>query len=183
MEGFDKRVDCSKHLAVALQLEQDSVIEKGLLNAFTDACDEDRGEEPPRFAMRLGRWVVRNEDLDLFGTIKDGLLALASSHYAFANLTVSGITSVALAVYKLLRNAYRSGATVSSTQAELLAILKNKGPCSAEQIAGAGSFGGKVWTEQQVRAELTVLTKVATRNDIVAFVGEDANGRWSLRGV
>lgn len=183
MKEFAKREDCVSHLASALELGRDSPWQGELIDAFADACRVDAREERPSFDFRLARWVIRDEDLNLFGAVKDGMTALASVQYVFADLTASGITSVGLAVCMLLRNAYRKGATVSSTQAALLAILKDRGPSSASEIASAGSSAGNAWTEQQVRAELTALTKVATKNDTVAFVAEDANGKWSLRGV
>jgi hypothetical protein len=185
MKEFDELENFYIFLVVSLRLaESDPHIGRALLEAFSFAChEEDRGEERSGLDLRLGRWVVRDDDLDLFGTIKNGLIALASSQYAFADLTISGLTSTVLALLNLLRNAHRRGAAVSPAQVELLAILKDRGPCSVSDLATARNSIADARAEQQVREELVTLTRVTTRNDVVAFVAEDATGRWSVRGL
>src|SRR5207302_1335443 len=88
--------------------------------AFTLAAAEGSAD-PLRLELIIGNWVIRDDDLEVFAIIKDAILSLAGAQFVFGNLSAAGLTTIALSIVRLLRNAYAKGAKISPEQAEILA--------------------------------------------------------------
>jgi hypothetical protein len=186
-QEFDSRADCVTYLREALGSPSlNEKAEAAVFEKLTDACEVPaEAEAAPQspFEMRLGRWVVRDEDLKLFGAVKDSVVALASANYLLGDLTAAGAASLAFAMLQLFRNAYRFGARVSRPQSRFLAVLKRAGrPLSVGELLQALGPNDPSWNEAVVRQELAALQQVPTRNGAVAFVQSTADSRWLPAG-
>lgn len=102
---------------VVLQLIKQSMVADGegskfdplLLDGFADLC-EDPAANPASQGLELlhGRWVVRDDDLELFKVTRDAVMTLASTTVVTHSLSAATIASLAFGVAALMRNARRS---------------------------------------------------------------------------
>jgi len=186
-QQFNSRSRCGRRLSELLQLDPHDATSAVILEGLTDFCEESGGPTLTR-EIRLGRWVVRDEDLDLLAAIKDALLALATVKFAFLDLTAAGFTAIALAMAKLLRNAYLKGATVTSEQVLILSALQAANrPMPFKDLLAivneAGAEPGPEWNDQQLRCQLERLLEVPTRSGSVKLVAQYSGDMWGSAGV
>lgn len=116
MRAFDSRSACREYLRQELELQGPENVTEGLLAGLVRACEApESGSEPPgqELPVILGRWVIRDEDLALFASLKDATLSLAAVQYVFQDLNAAGLAALFFAVAQLCLNAYRTGALVS----------------------------------------------------------------------
>lgn len=150
-------------------------------------CEETPDQRPPvGFGYRHKCWVIRNEDIDVFGSVKDAIITLAGVQFAFTNLGLAGITALTLAVTRLLQNAHNKGATLEPEQAVVVVALGTaKSPILFSNLMHTMSpqTGLFKWNELELRRVLKSLKTVPALNGSVAFVEEYPDDKWGLKGV
>jgi len=186
-EEFQDRKACRTWLQQLLAIGGDADdITQGVLDGLVDSCEEETA--PPSssgFAVRIRRWVIRDEDLKLFAAIKDAIGPLAAAGFVLDSLPLAGIIAIVFALVQLLRNAYRTGAVVSVPQMQILTVLEHtKRPQTVDEIlAQLPQCKDTPWDHEGVLKELQALKEVFTKNGKVAFVDVKSDGRWFLSGV
>lgn len=186
MKEFNSRIGCATELQQQLDLSADSPLQEAMLNTFSEACYEEQEASPFEFGARLGHWVIRDDDLELFKAIKDTIVTLAGAGFVLGSLPMAGIVALILGLVELLRNVYRSGARLPESQLSILAVLKEaKQPVSINYLLDKlpSNLNGKEWDESLLRRELADLKQVHTANGFVAFVDSNEADLWILAGV
>jgi len=137
--------------------------------------------------MRLGRWVIRDEDLKLFGAIRDSLVALAAVGFAFKDLPVATLVSVGLATSTVLLGVWRNiGRVKPDALVVLLALQHLGGSATIDEIHEAINPKPPTrekWSRVTIRAHLEQLGTVPTRADVIAVVKPLADGHWVVVGI
>lgn len=183
---FDNEEDCRSCLQQALALVGRTPHESDLLEVYTTCCYEAPPETGQKgFQLLVGSWVIRDDDLKVFDVIKNAIVALAAANFVFASMTAAGVTGIVAAVVQLLKEAYRSGAMITPSQAKVLVALK-----SAGRPLDVGSLLSLLprdqegdWNEDRIRAELSELASVHTRKGFAALVECNTKGHWTVKGV
>jgi hypothetical protein len=180
---FKKRQDCVAWLRANFGLDSASPVAEGALAGFADAC-EDTSRLGGVFEAQLGRWVIRDEDLKLFATVRDVITPMAAAGYVLSSLPAAGVTGVVLAVIDLLRKARRFGAWLTPPYAEIVAVLRaHSEPLTPVEILRELPHASPPWTEQMVGEALAGLREIATKNGPVVLVQQTHDGKWCLSGV
>src|ERR1700722_15649877 len=122
------RAACEAEIRRALLLESATTnLQEEFLAAVVDACEEEAEEEGDtkrRLELRIGRWVILDNDLDLFKVTRDAVLALAPAHFLFSGMGEAGVASLIYSLLQVARNMYRGGALLTAEQIQLLLMLK-----------------------------------------------------------
>jgi hypothetical protein len=164
-----------------------TTIEQLLISEFCDLCEESSSDPAGNvLEIRIARWVVRDDDLELFKVIRDAAVTLASTNYVLSSMSTAAVVSLALGVATLIRNVLRSTATLSTDEVVVMVVLSKIGhPATVDEILSAlrTRESKSSWTNKRVKMVLKGLEKVVTRKDIVPLVKADARGAWSLVGV
>src|SRR5579862_8509145 len=113
----DKQEFAQRLRDLGLLKADDAVLDDGLLEGFARASEIPPEGPPVGFAMRFGRWAIRKDDLDIFGTVRDATVTLASAKFVVGNLSASGVAALAFGLVKLLRNIRAKGIALSAEQA------------------------------------------------------------------
>lgn len=144
------------------------------------------------FALKIGRWVVRDDDLKLVDELNKALVAAAGVGFFLDGTKVSAaaITGVALAMVAVLRNAVRSSASLSDDQLAVLVALANASErpttealLDAIESANAAVPEASSWDEARLKRALSILKDYPTKAGIRHFVSVDGNGGWGLEGI
>ena len=84
-EQFDRASECERRLQELLHLNGDDPIQRGLLTAVVDRCEQETGPKNlGTFEISLGRWVLRTDDLNVCTAMRKGavpLLRALCSHF------------------------------------------------------------------------------------------------------
>jgi len=154
-----------------------------------ELTDDDLLSEPA-FDLIVGRWVIRDEQLDIFKCLRDAVVAMAPVNFFLNAPTTAAVTAVLAAVAGIARNALRFGTTLTPSQLVVVAMLRASGPLLPEEIAAklndSNYFPNALpdgWTSQEVATQLNSLKEALTRNGRVALVEVASDGRWNLRGL
>ncbi len=186
-QTFGKRQDCVNWLQTRLALDPVSAVGEGLLDGFAVTCKDtckDTGKDGGVFETQLNRWVIRDEDLNLFATVRDIIAPMAATEYVLSNEPAAVVTGVVLAVIDLLRKAKRYGAWLNPPHAEIVAVLKKRRePLTPGEILRELPSAKPPWTEQMVQDLLEELSEIVTNNGVVALVRKTRDGKWCLSGV
>ena len=189
---FNTRPECEAALRRALSIGGEANLETILLQAYTDSCEERPQRPELRLELVLGRWVIREDDLELFKITRDALVTLASGSFVFKELSTAAITSLAMALISLGRNAVRGGAWLSPDQILVLAAIKAaRVPLSVPEISGKLDNANKEvsarrWTRRRTMSVLRSLTEVTTKKNIVALVcpvNVGGTEKWHVQGA
>jgi hypothetical protein len=145
----------------------------------------------------FGKWVIRHEDLQLIGHLSDGIKAAGAAGLFFwatqlgvaGSGILGGTTAIVLAAFRLFRQIYRRGISLSDVQRQIVVVLKRRRLATVDEVADELNWRGldqkpRVWTTEEVQEQLLGLKEVrAADGEIIPLVNSDSKGRWSLRGV
>ncbi|WP_137179755.1 hypothetical protein [Roseomonas sp. AR75] len=135
---------------------------------------DDMAQAPPTGAahaqeVRIGRWAIRDDELDLLTIIKDGVLA-----YLAGKSAGGPWVGLAISVARQLLVLWRKGVPLTADQAVLLAELRRvKGPRDEAGLAAALEQPQPV-----VVARLEALTAAPARAGPIKLVERLPDGRW-----
>jgi len=174
---FNNRVECEDALRKALNASGNLVEnDNAVIEAFAYSCHDEKAASRIGLELQIWRWVVKDDDLEIFKIVKDALVTLAATSFALKDLNTAAITSLVLGLIALLRNAVRSGAKLTDEQVVVLTILRTvEAPVSANYLAGRlspsnGRAASASWTVERVLKVLRSLTEIVTKKDVVALV-------------
>src|SRR5262249_27535021 len=145
-------------------------------------CDEFFREEgspsPNKLDLKIGRWVIRDADVDLFDTIKDGaLLFCVFTQVAPAS---SAAISFGVALSRLLWTLHRRGAKLSRRAACVFTALRAaKNGLTPKEIAERLQHDPAV---EEVQRILRDLQTVPTRGEPTLLASQLSNGKWVAHG-
>ncbi|WP_431283842.1 hypothetical protein ACQW02_03235 [Humitalea sp. 24SJ18S-53] len=134
--------------------------------------------------LRIGRYVIRDDDLPVIETIGSaatGLATLAASAGIAWPAIVPAITAVATLAWTL----WRKGALLTPRQLRVVGLLQTHGPCPVAVLAPlAAADGAGAVPETMLEGVLLSLKEVETRDGhVVALAAADTQGFWRARGV
>lgn len=139
--------------------------------------------------VRRLHWVIQDDDLAALKAIGDGVKAAAGAGF-FVNLAAAAaaplagaMVGVVFATLTLLRQAWKKGASLTTGEMAVLAILASaRRAIPAAQIteALAQQHPGAGWDAARVTKVLASLAKVRLSDGAIkAFVAQDAEENWS----
>jgi len=187
-QTFEDANACRDYLNAHLALTAAGDAQKAaMLDGIAAACEEQEADAPttPAFALRLRRWVVRDQDLKLFEALSSVVLALAAATFAPLSLPAAGIGGLVVAVAALLNNARAHGTTITHRQVYVLTALRAAArPLTPNELLQAlQAIGGFTWALADVERELTALSEAVTPNGKKAFVEALSSGAYCLTDV
>jgi hypothetical protein len=182
------RAECETALRQTLLLSgPPNSVQAHILAGIVDACEEpdDTPQLSPRdrHQLRVGRWVIRDDDLELFQIVKTAMLAFSAAQFTFTSLSAGGATALAFSAAQLVRNVFRKGISLDPKQLQLLLVLKaSSKPMAAHEIAAALGTDPN-WSGRDVEQELARLRKMQARGGSVSLVEENSDQQWLANGV
>ncbi|MBR9911734.1 MAG: hypothetical protein GYB33_15420 [Gammaproteobacteria bacterium] len=142
-------------------------------------------DRPDGFRIQVNRWVIKDEDLDLFDKLSPAAITAAtaaadpSSAPALAAAVATAISSVIFIARKLLSHSI----VLSTEQYEVLIALKSyRAGADIEQIAEAmlqRNTGQPQSLEQHIQQVLDELATIRVRaGETRTLVNRDQTGKW-----
>lgn len=182
-----RRSECKEQIAQTLSFDGElSGLEVAMVNAFTDCCEEAGAAAPPleaAFEVRVGRWFIRDGDMDLFGAVRDSVVSLAAAGLLLDSpeaQVVAANTGFCLFLLRL----YRGVGTLTDDQVAVVACLDLLGrSAELDAIAARLSTDQTRWDAQTTAEVLRSLEAVRTNRNIVALVEQDSDERWCLLDI
>jgi hypothetical protein len=184
---FDRADECRAEIAARLAIPAGRLGD-AILDALTDVC-EVSGEPAGRpFGLRVGRWIIRDEDLKLFQSVRDCFVALAAVDYLARSVTAGTITAILFAIASLAVNMRRRGTVLDASQLAVVTLMKAAGtPLSVDEIVAgirlAPAPPERDLSSSEVKVVLASLRALLTKDGTVAVVEPYGSERWILRGV
>jgi hypothetical protein len=155
-----------------------SALLAGISSAEDDLHNEIRDDRDHAFHLKVGSWVIRDDDVPIFEAVN----AVASA--LVLTLTTAGIawpaiatalTSLASVCWKV----WRKGAHLSSRQVSVYGFLKAQGPMPLAALANCLKKGGMDLTQEDVASTLDSLTEIELNDgQIVTLASKDARDQW-----
>jgi hypothetical protein len=170
--------------ALSSQLEEQRVsvdIRSALLSGFSAASDRLSNEEPEQsqaFHLKLGAWIIRDEDIPLLQAISATATAVALS------LTTAGLAwpSIATALTSLTDvcwRAWRKGGRLSPQQVSVYGCLDAFGPSTCDSLLVHLPKHGKDLSADALVSTLESLTEIELNDGrIIALASQNANAVW-----
>ncbi len=187
-QEFSDRSACADELKRRLHLlPETSAIDRELLKLLTDACNESGADSDAQdsddvvFETRVGRWVIRDDDLKLLEAVRDATLAFAAASYVVQDLAASEITAIAFAFLELARNARQAGGWLTSPQLQIVRALEKSGRTASRNDLLKKLPKG--WTEADIDREVKGLHALPTRGGPTKVVDELTDGQIILCGI
>jgi len=184
---FEDKDLCRDQLQGLLKLSPENEQEQQILDALVESCEvvDPAQARERRFELRVGKWVIREEDLKLFDVVKDSLTMFASGGYLLGNLTAAGITSLIVSLVRLGRDCYLNGVTITDKQLQIILTLKKEGRAIAfrDILASLVNETPDGWNEPDLRKELEALKTMPSRNKKVEVVQSTSADEWFLTGI
>ena len=131
-------------------------------------------EETFSYNLRVGRWVIRDDDLPFFQTLGSVSVAVATS-LGTGGLALPSIATAIVGFADLCWRMWRKGARLSHTQMDVYGMLRAHGPISTAALVKW--LPGK--TEEDITATLESLSNIDLNNGtVVTLASADANHFW-----
>ena len=185
---FHKYEECRLFIEHNLKLDPNQpVLSQALLDAFTaSSLRRDDSRSTAKLRLRLNKWVIRNNDLEIFDLTRNALVSLAAVNFVVQNLTQSSLTALFLSLLKLFKTIYARGAKLSHNQIQVIYALEHfRGHLASEnKILGfLNANDNSIWTKKHLRTVLCSLMEIPTREGLVSLVQKNENNMWILRDV
>jgi hypothetical protein len=169
----------SSHLATK---ESEANVRSALLSGISSADDDLRveggGGESQAFHLKLGAWVIRDEDLPIFEAVSSMATAVTLT------LTTAGIAWPAIAtalsqIANMCWRVWRRGAYLTAPQVAVYGFLEAQGPMTLSALAEGLSKAGKSLAEDDVSSILQSLAEIELNSgQVIKLATEDANEHW-----
>jgi hypothetical protein len=193
MRKFIDKQDCTNYLTLELNSAgMSSELSIPIAERIAD-CFRDDGAFLSRstkgFGLLLRKYVIRDDDLKLFESFKNGFIAFASIGFLSSSINVSSVAALAFSIFEIARNSLNRGVRITQVQFIILSILKyshkrltiheiydvlHKNP-----IATASDID-----KVELKRELNRLAgKIPRMGNAVSLVFEDSDGRWGVVSI
>ena len=149
-------------------------------------------QRPPGAAPALSkvlRYVVRNDDLNLFDAIIDALKTSVSAGFFIAAdfkspAVWTAITALITGIGKVARNAVHKGKLIDPRSLQILFSLKQLGETSESQLFETLRSKNKDWNEGELSSILTELGRTRMNDHSVReLVYRSASGNWRIGNI
>lgn len=183
-EIYENEAGCVDALTDKLQAQ---FIEPTLARKVAEALSEEfvTEQQVGGFGLRVGTWVIRDEDLNLLDAFATGVLAGFGA--VAGGPIVVAVATACVAGAKLVWAASRKGITLSKDQQVVITALQTyKTGCTKEQLSQwlTENFRSGGWSPDKVSITLAQLEKIATYDGtVVAIAQKDGRGCWHAAGV
>lgn len=139
-------------------------------------CFEEAPAEVPGFGLVIGKWAVRQEDLEFFEVLKTA--AILGASVFLENDVASPIVAAFCAAAHLAWNARQKGCRLDPLKVRILHELSSgkEGLTISELHERISDHG--VPTFFQVQKSLADLTNSLSRAGKIELVAKDSEGRW-----
>jgi hypothetical protein len=135
------------------------------------------------------RWVIRNDDLNLFDCILDGFRGTASAGF-FLAAGVSApaqwgaVVGLATALFKICRSVLVRGKQLSGDLFAVLLALKNTGPATVDELTARLQKIDPKWNTAAVQNSLDTLKSLPMGDGTVRqLVAKGPDEQWQVSGV
>jgi hypothetical protein len=176
--------------AVSAHLEKEesqgkvsSALLSGVSSAEDDFRNEARAEDSQAFHLKLGAWVIRDDDLPIFEAVSSMGTALALS------LTTAGIAWPAAAaalsqIANMCWRVWRRGAHLTAPEVAVYGFLEAQGPMTVSALTEGLKKAGKDLAQNDVASALQSLSEIELNNgQIIKLASRDANERWKASKI
>jgi hypothetical protein len=157
------------------------------------AVREEANDPPPpghlSALVKRYRWVIIDDDLNLYDSILDGVKGSASAGFFYA----AGISAPAhwgalvgliSSLFKVCRNALLRSQQLSPDMFTVLIALKNGGPATVEELIARLAEAGKTFGANDVTAMLDSLKSLPMRDGTARqLVAKGYHDRWQVSGI
>lgn len=178
---FRREEEFKRFVAESLQLgEEPDGDDKAILEAAAELCFTSPPAQTDRsFVVNflVGKWVIRDGDLDVFKAVREGLLAWSASSFAIRGNSYSALVGMLFAAMQLFRNLRRFGAKLNPNQALVLLTLRDRG--GGMTICEMLAVLGKPWSSSSLLATLKSLQQVRVKSGLISFVACTSAGVWT----
>ncbi|MDM0001205.1 hypothetical protein QTI24_21540 [Variovorax sp. J22P240] len=179
---FASRADARNFLAS--RLVELGVMPAVALHVAAECVDDFGVKSDGGFRARLGRWVIRSDDLDLIATLSPALVAAATavadskSMPAVVTAVATSISSAILLARRLMRRAVK----LTPSQLRLVAALQLAGgSASLAQIVLAVAGAPDLADPEEVSRTLVGLSDLRLSSGLTrGLVERTADGNWHL---
>ncbi|HXN89515.1 MAG TPA: hypothetical protein VN890_09210 [Methylocella sp.] len=155
-----------------------SALLSGVSSADEVLRDEERDQDSQAFHLKLGSWVVRDDDLPIFQALNATAAAVA------VTLTTGGVAGPAVAaaltsLADLCWRMWRKGGRLSQRQVSVYGFLRALGPTTAEALLPHLEKGDKDISPKVLTSVLQGLTEIELNDGrLVALASKDTNELW-----
>jgi hypothetical protein len=176
--------------AVSSQLEKQqsesnirSALLAGVSSAEDDLRNESAEEESQAFHLKMGSWVIRDDDIPIFEAVNSTATAVALT------LTTAGIAWPAVATTlitfaNVCWRVWRRGVHLSSRQVSVYGFLKAQGPMTLIALTDGLKKAGEDFTQEDLASTLESLSEIELNNgQIVKLASKDANEQWKALNI
>lgn len=155
----------------------------GVQNAELAYRGEAAGDTGEGFNLRLGRFVMRDEDLPVvqaIGIATAAALALLTPGVLVAGALITAVSGFAGLVWK----GWRDGAMLTPNEIAVLGLLQLHGPVTTEELHRLGAARNPPLAPETIDRALASLREMEMRDgDIVSFIREDGSGLLRARAT
>jgi hypothetical protein len=150
----------------------------GISVAEDDLRQQSQGEQSQAFHLKLGSWVIRDDDIPIFEAVNSMAAAVALS------LSTGGVAWPAIAtaltgLANISWRMWRRGAHLSSRQIAVYGFLQAQGPMTVIALAEVLKKAGHDLTEENITSTLESLSEIELNSgQIIKLASKDANGNW-----
>jgi hypothetical protein len=155
-----------------------SALLSGISSAEDDLREQARIDDSQAFHLKLGSWIIRDDDLPIFEAVS----AMATA--VTLTLTTAGIAWPAIAaalsqIANMCWRVWRRGARLSGPQVTAYGFLKAQGPLTVDALTEVLNKAGKNITQADVASTLRSLSEIELNTgQIVKLASKDADEHW-----
>jgi hypothetical protein len=164
-----------------------------LIDELGLAVKEETTDPPPpghlSALVKRYRWVIRDDDLNLYDSILEGVKSSASAGFFYA----AGISApahwgalvgVISSLFKVCRNVLLRSQQLSPDLFTVLIALKNGGPATVEELSARLAETGKNFSTSELAAMLESLKSLPMRDGTARqLAAKGYQDRWQVSGI
>ena len=169
----------SSHLhAPESQPDIRSALLTGISSAEDDLRSESRDEKSQAFHLKLGSWVIRDNDIPIFEAVNSAATAIALT-LTTAGIAWPAVATALTALANICWRMWRKGAHLSSRQISVYGLLREQGPLTLAALVDSLKKSGEDFTQQDVTSTLDSLSEIELNDgQIIKLVSKDSNEYW-----
>ncbi|MBV8524220.1 MAG: hypothetical protein JOY71_19190 [Acetobacteraceae bacterium] len=159
-------------------VEVRSALLSGISSADAALREKEGDQDFQAFNLKVGSWVVRDDDLPIFQAINATAAAVALT------LTTGGLAAASLAAAltsfaDLCWRMWRKGGRLSRRQVSAYGFLQALGPMTVQELLAHLKGDDKKISSEDLTSILRSLAEIELNDGhIVALTAENSNGQW-----
>jgi hypothetical protein len=159
-----------------------------LIEKITVRAEKPRGEAAPAL-MRSFRYVIRNEDLQLFNAVLDGMVAaVPASFFILPGVDPqthwAAVAAIVAGLLKVGRQAATKGVVLDKQHYAVLTTLRDMGELTFDELLDRLKEQESDWDDEKLRAALSLLQNAPSLdNSEIKLVISLPGQRWRTSGI